>query len=188
MSNPMTTSNPLPVSPHETETTRTGSPQNAPAAARKQLNASILQASLEVSISSKNEPLTLLLKSAINGINDLLAPTFGQDAIQNAASQDNSAGGTAGRIVSLSTGFYDSFKKQHLGESDADVLKQFMSTIRSGFEQGYKEASDILQGMGVLKGDIASEIEKTYALVQQGYADFEAAQGGQPASPAASGT
>lgn len=152
------------------------------AEAREQLNASIIKASIEVSINSQNEPLALLLKSAITGINDLLKPEFGEDAIQNAASQDNTPEGTAGRIVSLSTGFYEAFKAQHEGEDEADVLKKFMSTIRSGFEQGYGEARDILQGMKVLNGDIASNIDKTYELVQKGYADFEAAQSNKSGS------
>jgi len=146
------------------------------AEARSQLNASIVLASFEVSINSQNEPLALLLKTAITGINDLLKPEFGENAIQNAASQDNTAEGTAGRIVSLSTAFFEAFKTQHPGEDEAAVLKNFMSTIRGGFEQGYKEASDILQGMKVLNGDVASGIGKTYELVQKGYAEFEAAQ------------
>ena len=159
------------------------------AEARSQLNASIVSASFEVSINSQNEPLALLLKTAITGINDLLKPEFGENAIQNAASQDNTAEGTAGRIVSLSTAFFEAFKTQHPGEDEAAVLKNFMSTIRGGFEQGYKEASDILQGMKVLNGDVASGIGKTYELVQKGYADFEAAQSsrinGTTAEPAA---
>ena len=146
------------------------------AEARSQLNAAIVTASFEVSINTGNEPLALLLKTAITGINDLLKPEFGENAIQNAASQDNTAEGTSGRIVSLSTGFYEAYKQQHSGEDEATVLKNFMTTIRSGFEQGYKEASDILQGMNVLNGDVASGIGKTYELVQKGYADFEAAQ------------
>lgn len=147
-----------------------------PAEARTQLNASIVTASFDVAIKSQNEPLALLLKTAITGINDLLQPDFGDNALQNAASQDNTAEGTAGRIVSLSTGFYEAFKSQHAGEDEAAVLKNFMTTIRGGFEQGYKEASDILQGMKVLNGDVASGIDNTYQLVQKGYADFEAAQ------------
>ena len=146
------------------------------AEARSQLNAAIVTASFEVSISTGNEPLALLLKTAIDGINQLLKPEFGENAIQNAASQDNTAEGTSGRIVSLSTGFYEAYKQQHAGEDEATVLKNFMDTIRGGFEQGYKEASDILQGMNVLNGDVASGIAKTYELVQKGYADFEAAQ------------
>lgn len=109
----------------------------------------------------------------------MLEPEFGENAIQNAVSQDNTPEGTAGRIVSLSTGFFEAFKQQHAGEDEAGVLEKFMATIRSGFEQGYNEARDILQGLRVLNGDIASNIEKTYALVQQGYAEFEAARSSQ---------
>lgn len=147
-----------------------------PAQARSQLTASIITSSFEVAINSQNEPLALLLKTAITGINDLLQPEFGENALQRAASQDNTAEGTAGRIVSLSTGFYEAFKNQHVGEDEATVLKNFMTTLRGGFEQGYQEASNILQGLNVLNGDVASGIGKTYELVQQGYADFEAVQ------------
>jgi hypothetical protein len=149
--------------------------------AKTQQNASILQASLDASIQSKNQPLALLLKSAIAGINELLKPQFGDDAIQAAASQDNTPDGTAGRIVSLSTAFLDAFKEQHKGENADDLLTNFMATIRSGFEKGAKEAQEILKGMGVLNGDIASNIDKTLVLVRQGYADFEAAQRNPPA-------
>lgn len=145
---------------------------------KSQQNSAILQTSLEVSIQSKNQPLALLLKSAIASINDLLEPQFGENAIQAAAKDDNTPAGTAGRIVSLSTGFFAAFKQQHPGEDAAGVLADFMATIRRGFEQGAKEAQGILEGMGVLDGDIASNIDKTLELVRQGYADFEAAQRG----------
>ncbi|UUZ55674.1 DUF5610 domain-containing protein [Massilia sp. H-1] len=60
-----------------------------------------------------NDPLALLLRSAIEGVNEALAPTLGKDAIQNAAAtQDNSPEATAGRIVQLSTAFYDAFRQQ----------------------------------------------------------------------------
>lgn len=178
---PATNSIPLPdvaaANASATAAAKSGTTLPTQAEARTQLNASILSASFDVSISSQNEPLALLLKTAITGINELLKPQFGENAIQNAAaSQDNTAQATSGRIVSLSTGFYEAFKQQHAGEDEATVLKNFMTTIRSGFEQGYKEASDILQGLNVLNGEVASGIGKTYELVQKGYADFEAAQ------------
>ncbi len=142
---------------------------------QSQLNVAIVQASLNVSIKSGNEPLALLYKSAITSINETLQADLGENAIQNAASQDNSAEATAQRIVQLSTGFFEAYKKQHPGDDEATSLKQFMSTIKGGFEQGFKEASNILSGLNVLNGDIASDIQKTYDLVQKGYADFEAA-------------
>ncbi|QPK63226.1 DUF5610 domain-containing protein [Methylomonas sp. LL1] len=160
---------------------------------KSQQNAAIVQASLDVSIQSKNEPLALLLKTAITGINELLKSEFGVDAIQAAASQDNTPTGTAGRILSLSTGFFEAFKRNHSDENPNDVLTKFMDTIRSGFEKGAKEAQGILKSLGVLGGDIASNIDKTLELVRQGYIDFEDAQrssllrtsNGSPADPQA---
>lgn len=142
---------------------------------RLQLNAAILQSSLNVSLSSQNDPLALVYKSAITSINEALQADFGDDAVQNAASQDNSAEATAQRIVSLSTGFFDAFKKQNPGMDNDAALEKFMGTITGGMEKGFGEARDILKGLNVLQGDIASNIDKTYELVQKGYADFVAA-------------
>lgn len=149
----------------------------APAAqARLQLNASIVQASLTVSIGAQDDPLALLLKSALTGINEALRGQLGDNAIENAMGQDNTPDGTAGRIVALSTAFYGAYQKQHAGEDPEQMLSNFMATIKGGMEQGFKEARDILGGLNVLNGDIAANIDKTYQLVQKGYADFEAAQ------------
>ena len=146
------------------------------------MNISIVQASLSVSIETGNQALTLLFKSAVDKINANLQPTLGANAIQSAASQDNTPQGTADRIVTLSTGFFDAYKKQHPEMSMPEALTNFMATIRKGFAQGLNEAKDILQGLQVLNGDIASNIDRTSQLVQQGYAAFEAANSDQPAT------
>ena len=152
--------------------------------AKTQLNVTILQASLSVSIDTHNQALTLLFKSAIDKINVALEPTLGANAIQNAASQDNTPQGTADRIVSLSTGFFDAYKKQHPEMSQTEALTTFMATLRKGFEQGLNEAKNILQGLKVLNGDIAANIDKTSALVVQAYAAFEAANSDHPPATA----
>ena len=177
MSTPISAnSSAIPTDVQRTNSQSTSATVTTKEEAKTQFNASIVTASFDVAISSGNESLALLYKSAINSINVVLKQERGDNAIQNAFGQDNTPEGTAGRIVSISTGFYEAFKRQHPGENEADVLSNFMSTIKRGFEQGYKEAADILQGLGVLSGDIKSGIEKTYELVLQGYADFEAAQ------------
>lgn len=150
-----------------------------------QLNAAILQASMNVSISSQNDPLALVYKSAITSINEALQADFGDNAVQNAASQDNSAEATANRIVSLSTGFFEAFKKQNPGMDNDAALEKFMGTISGGMEKGFSEARDILKGLNVLQGDIAGNIDKTYELVQKGYADFVAAHSSKKADTAA---
>lgn len=138
-----------------------------------QLNVSIVQASMEVSISSKDQPMQLLFKNVITNLNEVLQPQFGPDAIQNAVNQDNSPEGTAGRIASLSTNLLGAFEAQHPEEDPATAVKNFMDLIRQGIDQGFKEAKDILQGMGALQGDVADNIDKTYDLVQQKLSDFQ---------------
>jgi hypothetical protein len=161
------------------------SPASAVAKARANLNSAIVQTSMNVAINAGNQPLTLLFKSAINSINEELAPTLGKDAIQNAAtSQDNSAEATAERILSLSTGFYDAYRQQNNLEDNAESREKFVDVIRGGFEKGFKEAQNVLSGLKVLGGDIAAGIDKTFALVMQGYDDFAAGAQSKPGGPA----
>jgi len=147
----------------------------SPAArAKLQLNASIMQSTASISIGSQNDPQALLYKSAITSINEALKAELGDNALQTVSAQDNSPEGTAGRIVSLATGFFDAFKKQNPGMEEDEALGKFMDTIKGGIEKGFKEARDILQGLKVLDGDIAANIDKTYELVMKGLEDFTA--------------
>lgn len=151
------------------------SPATAIAKARASANSAIVQTQLNVALNSGNDPLALVLKAAITGINEALEPTMGKDAIQNAAaSQDNSAEATAGRILSLSTAFYGAYLAQNELEDNAASREQFIGVIRGGFETGFKEAQDVLDGLKVLGGDVATQIDKTYGLVMKGYDDFVA--------------
>ncbi|TWI65363.1 hypothetical protein IP91_02771 [Pseudoduganella lurida] len=145
---------------------------SASARAKLQLNVSIMEASAQISIGAQNDPQALLYKSAITGINEALRAELGENAVQNAARNDNSPEATADRIVSLATGFYGAFKKQNPGTEDSTALQKFMDTVRGGVEQGFKEARDILKGLNVLGGDIAGNIDKTYELVMKGLDAF----------------
>lgn len=171
-------SNPVSINSRSTPatTTDTGNSLSPVQRAKAQLNVSILQQSASISLQSDKDPLALVYKSAITSINESLQADFGPDALQNAMGQDNSPEGTAGRIVSLSTAFFGAFQQQHPELEGDEALNQFMDTIKSGMEKGFKEARDILQGLNVLNGDIASNIDKTYALVTKGFDDFVAAQ------------
>ncbi len=193
-----TTTTPAVSQPATTDdTTRTdgaGGAQDTkltPAIAKQQLNAAILQSSLEVSLSSQNDPLSLVYKSAIENLNDILKPELGDNAIQNAASQDNSPEATAGRILSFIKSAFGLFS-QNTKTSSADGtdgadsadntdntkrdanIDKFMSLIQKGVDQGFDEARGILSSLKVLNGDIASNIDKTYEILKKGIADFVA--------------
>ena len=146
--------------------------QPSEAARRTDLNVGILQASMAVSIRAGDESQALLFRTAIEGINEALAPTLGADAIQNAMGQDNSAEATAGRIVSMSTAFFDAYAARRPEDDPETVLRDFMDVIRGGFEKGFGEARDILSGLGVFTGAVEADVTKTRELVLQGYDRF----------------
>jgi len=144
--------------------------EEAQPSSQQQLNQAILQANADVSISAGNQPMALLFKSAIEGINEVL----GENTIQNAydSGLDVSPEATADRIVNLSTAFYPQYKEQHPELSEEEAATQFTDLISGGIEKGFAEARDILSSLNVLEGDIASNIDKTYDLVQEGLKTF----------------
>ncbi len=143
-------------------------------ALKEQQNRAILE-SQQLSLGSKNEPLSLLLKAALEAINEHLEPTFGENAIETSVESgvDVSPEATAQRIVSLSTAFFASFQQQNQDLDEQEQLDKFLEVIGGGIESGFSEARDILDSLGVLDlGDIAENINKTYDLVQIGLEDF----------------
>lgn len=143
---------------------------------KKALNASIVESTINLSVASSDGSVALVLKTALENINEALKPTFGENAIQTAVDSglDVSPEATAERIVSLSTNFFDAFQAQHSERSLEENLSSFIEVISGGIDQGFTEARDILSGLSVLDGDIASNIDATYTLVQEKLTAFAA--------------
>lgn len=155
---------------------KTGQTQDSAAVtAKKQLNQSILQASLDVNLSAGNEPMALLFKTALEGVNKALEGELGPNAIQHSYAEglDVSPQATADRIVQMSTAFFDRYQANHPDLSTEDALNSFVELIGGGIDKGFKEARDILEGLKVLdQGNIAANIDATYELVQKGLKAF----------------
>lgn len=96
---------------------------------RQQYNQSILKSGLELSISSGNEPLSLLYKAAIDGINDALKDEFGDNAIQNAYDSELNVSpeATANRIVEMSIAFFPDIRNR--------TLKCLMQMLQRNFRK-----------------------------------------------------
>ncbi|MCL2345420.1 MAG: DUF5610 domain-containing protein [Desulfobulbus sp.] len=148
-------------------------------AVRQSVNRQILQEiSARVTLTAGQQSQTLLYRSAIDRINDELAPQMGPNAIQNtiSAGVDTSPEATANRILSFSTAFFERYAAQNPGKDRNQLATDFVALIRGGFEKGFNEAKNILKGLGVLQGSIAEGIQKTWDLVQKGYDDFLASK------------
>lgn len=146
--------------------------------AKKQLNAAIIESSLKFSQSIGDKPLSLVLKTALQGINEALQQSAGVDAsatsIEDAyeSGVDYSPEATADRIVSFSTQLYGAYREQNPELSEEESVSNFVDIIRGGIDQGFDEAKDILESLSVLEGDISADIDKTYEFVQSGLQSF----------------
>ena len=150
--------------------------QIRPESQKLELNASVVQAT--ISFSAEKQPMELLYKSAVEKLNEMLEPELGANAIQNTLDQqiDFSPEATAERIVSFATSFFGNYLENHPEQGGEEALKGFTSIIRDAIDKGFQEAKDVLEGLQVLEGDIAANIDKTYELVQEGLNRFEEQQ------------
>jgi hypothetical protein len=145
---------------------------------QQQSRAAILQASQQLSLQSGNEPLALLYTAAIDAINERLAPALGDNALQRGIDQglNISPEATAGRIVSLTTAMFGRYQDSNPELAFDAQVNRFVEIIAGGIEQGFSEARDILDGLGVLDGingaNIGANIDRTFDLVQQGLKAF----------------
>jgi hypothetical protein len=137
---------------------------------KKQQNSAIVRSQMEVSIKMGDEPMALLYKTALSAINEALDPTQETKPIQTAYDNqiDVSPEATATRIVSLATGFFQAFQQQNPDMAPEDSLDNFMSVISGGIDKGFEDARDILESLSVLEGQVATDIDSTYDLVQEG--------------------
>jgi len=141
---------------------------------KKQLNAAIVESALSFSNSINDNPMSLVLKTALQGINDALKASGVETSVEETYQSgiDYSPEATAERIVSFSTQMFGSYKEQHPEMAEEEALTSFVEIIRGGIDQGFGEAKDILEGLKVLEGDIESNIETTYDFVQEGLKSF----------------
>lgn len=125
-------------------------------------------------LNAVSDPLKLVYQAAIDELNERLAPYLGEDALQKglADNVDVSPEATANRIVSLSTSMLSRFMDSNPQLEGQAAKEKFVSIIRDGVMQGFSEARDILKGLQVLEGDIATNIDKTFELVQKGLDNF----------------
>lgn len=125
-----------------------------------------------------------VVDQALSGAYDALAQTSGlaSAAFESAGKSDYLASiadatdvspeATAGRILGGVTGYiFGAFQSNNPEFSKADFDK-FHAAVSQGFEQGLREAADILRSMSVMTNEVSEDIAKTTEIVRDGLADF----------------
>ncbi|MEJ6122446.1 DUF5610 domain-containing protein [Vibrio sp. 2-Bac 85] len=145
---------------------------------KKQLNAAILQSAIDqsnkTSSSIKDQPLALVLKTALQGINDALKEIEPTQSLQQSyeSEVDFSPEATAERIVTFSTNFFNAYQEQHPELDPQQARDTFADLMLEGVEEGIGEAKDILKALSVLEGDVEQDIDLTMSFILEGFEKF----------------
>lgn len=139
------------------------------------LKASLVSTTESFESAVKERPQELLFRAAIDKLNEALETELGTQAIENAASSgmDFSPEAVADRIVGFATAFFGKYQENHDGEGQEEQLSGFSELIRGAIQQGFEEARDILEGLGVFSGEIKDNANRTYDLIQEKLDAFE---------------
>ncbi|OLU33384.1 DUF5610 domain-containing protein [Pseudomonas sp. PA27(2017)] len=78
-------------------------------------------------------------------------------------------------------------KSEAASGASPEKLQQLLDQARSGVQKGFDEARKILDGMGVLKDKIASDIDDTFKRIQQGFAGLDKLYGSVPSASEGNG-
>lgn len=114
---------------------------------------------------------------AQNTLANRLAERLGmQPGALNGKSEDFTPDKVAERIL----GFIEQrLQSEAAAGADSAKLQSLLTQARQGVEKGFAEARKILDGMGVLKGKVADDIDATYDKIQSGLQGLEQSYSGQ---------
>ncbi|NLF25939.1 MAG: DUF5610 domain-containing protein [Deltaproteobacteria bacterium] len=130
--------------------------------------------SVDVSFSELFKSLSLTARRVIEKLNELLQPNL-PGGVQSLNPDEWTPEATADRIVTQVTALFSVYAKRHSNLEGEELLNGFMDTIRSGVDQGYGEAFEILGSLGAFEFEgVQSGVEKTKSLIEQKLSEYEA--------------
>ncbi|HBX57692.1 DUF5610 domain-containing protein [Pseudomonas sp. UBA2684] len=127
-----------------------------------------------------NLPAVRTAADAQNALSNRLAERLGLEPGALSGKRDDfTPEKVAGRVL----GFIEQrLQSEAAAGADPAKLQKLLTQARDGVEKGFAEARKILDGMGVLQGKVAEDIDDTYQRIQDGFSDLDKRFGAAPAS------
>lgn len=121
---------------------------------------------------SSAQAMNIVMERALDKLRGVVGEARAALGLPEDAVIDTSPEATANRIADFALGAFSSWYKNHdeLGEEDA--REQFASFIGSAIQQGISEARGILSALNALNGEVDSNINSTWDIIQQRLSDF----------------
>ncbi|PPC77127.1 hypothetical protein C4K68_11985 [Pokkaliibacter plantistimulans] len=160
---------------------------------QNQINQKLMEAvsTFQSSLKDSDGALGLVMKTVMDRVSESLNEDGSSSDSTDSSSQTGSTSGTqstnpysdsqkdywspentAKRIVAFGTGFFGQYLDQHSDKDLETALSDFSDLISGGIDKGFDDAKKLLDGMGLLQGDVSDNIDATYELVQKGLKDF----------------
>lgn len=90
---------------------------------------------------------------------------------------------TPDKVADRLMGFIEQrLQREQAAGADTSKLEKLLSQAKEGVEKGFADARKILDGMGVLKGKVAEDINTTYDKIQSGLKSLQNSLSGTPVS------
>ncbi|TCI05073.1 hypothetical protein EZV61_03690 [Corallincola luteus] len=150
---------------------RLGQPQNDAAGGLKSAPGLVSQPGEDVSLRS---PFQVAMRSLADSVYKNLPFSPQQTASSEAPVEENTGGFDYELVATNVTSYIEKAVNQarERGESD-EYLEDMMAQARIGVDQGFGEARDELEDMGMMSEELGNGIDKSYDLIQQRLGEFE---------------
>ncbi len=123
---------------------------------------------------TNDQAMQVVLNRAMDKLRSVVSDAKSALGISEDTVIDTSPEATGGRIADFAIGAFSSWLKNHQGLADEDARTQFADFIGGAVQQGITEARGILSSLNALNGDVSSNIDKTWEVVQNRLNDFVA--------------
>lgn len=121
--------------------------------------------SVDVGFDDLYKGLSITAKQIVDKLNELLKGSL-PDGLQSLKPEEVTPEATADRVVTGITSLFTAFAKQNPDLTAEELVEQFINQAKSGVEQGYGEAKQILGDLGAFEFDgVEDGIAETKELI-----------------------
>jgi len=120
------------------------------------------------------ESMQIVVERAMDKLRSVVSDARAALGIPEDTEIDTSAEATGNRIADFALGAFDKWSKNHSGLADEDARKQFADFIGGAIQQGISEARGILGSLNALTGEVDTNINSTWDVIQNRLNDFVA--------------
>jgi len=118
------------------------------------------------------QAMNIVMERALDKLRGVVDDARAQLGMPEDAVIDTSPEATANRIADFALGAFSVWQKHHADLPEQDAREQFASFIGGAIQQGIAEARGILSALNALNGEVDSNINTTWDIIQQRLSDF----------------